>query len=71
MLSPFGRFDLKNNLNAMNNNGQCHDFNTTMLTFFGIRKCGFGCRCFALVGAFLLHVRTFTTPKHNLVALFH
>jgi hypothetical protein len=55
----------------MSNNGQCHDLNTTMFTFFGIWKCGFGCRCLALVGAFLLHVKTFTSPKHNPLALFY
>lgn len=40
-------------------------FKTIMFTFFGTWRCGFRSRCFALIWAALLHVRTFTSPTHN------
>ncbi len=37
-------------------------FNATMLTFFGIWKYRFGCRCLTLVCTLLFHVKTSISP---------
>ncbi len=44
--------------------------NTTMFIVFNTWRCGFGCKYLALIWAFL-HMRTFISPTHSPLTLFH
>jgi hypothetical protein len=54
----------------MSNDGKCQDLQDHTIHIFWYLKMWIQIRCFALIWAFL-HVRTFTSPTHNPLALFH